>query len=104
VTTIIARRSQFHQIALGDHVNPYNVLFRETLNGLTQQLNHAGLSLPDAQRQALARIYVGLQAQAATLSYIDTYWILSICCACMFLLSFALVRNDPRPGSTVALH
>jgi hypothetical protein len=52
----------------------------------------------------LARIYAGLQAQAATLSYIDTYWILSICCACMFLLSFALVKNDPRPGSTVALH
>jgi MFS transporter, DHA2 family, multidrug resistance protein len=104
VTTIIARRSQFHQIALGDHINPYNTLFRNTLNGLTQQLNHAGLSLPEAQRQALARIYAGLQSQAATLSYIDTYWILSICCACMFLLSFGLVKNDPRPGGRVALH
>ena len=104
VTTIIARRSQLHQIALGDHINPYSTQFRNTLNGLTQQLNHAGLSLPEAQRQALARIYAGLQAQAATLSYIDTYWVLSICCACMFLLSFALVKNDPRPGSTVALH
>jgi hypothetical protein len=38
------------------------------------------------------------------LSYIDTYWILSICCACMFLLSFGLVKNDPRPGGRVALH
>ena len=97
VTTIIARRSQFHQIALGDHINPYNTQFRDTLNGLTQQLNHAGLSLPEAQRQALARIYAGLQAQAATLSYIDTYWVLSICCACMFLLSFA--PGEKRPTS-----
>ena len=104
VTTIIARRSQFHQVALGDHINAGNPQFRAALDGLTLQLNHAGLSMHEAQRQALARLYAGLQAQAATLSYIDTYWTLGISCACMFFFSFLLVKNDPRPGANVALH
>jgi DHA2 family multidrug resistance protein len=104
VTTIIARRSQFHQVALGDHINTGNPQFRAALDGLTLQLNHAGLSMHEAQRQALARLYAGLQAQAATLSYIDTYWTLGICCACMFFFSFLLVKNDPRPGANVSLH
>jgi len=104
VTTIIARRSQFHQVALADHINPGNPQFQAALNGLTDRLAHAGLSLHEAQRQAMARLYAGLQAQAATLSYIDTYWVLCICCSCMFFFSFLLVKNDPRPGSTVSLH
>jgi DHA2 family multidrug resistance protein len=104
VTTIIARRSQFHQVALADHINPGNPQFQAALNGLTDRLAHAGLSPHEAQRQAMARLYAGLQAQAATLSYIDTYWVLCICCSCMFFFSFLLVKNDPRPGSTVSLH
>jgi MFS transporter, DHA2 family, multidrug resistance protein len=104
VTTIIARRSQVHQVSLADHITPGNPQFESALNGLTQQLAHAGLSMHEAQRQALARLYAGVQDQAATLSYIDTYWILAIGCACMFFFSFALVKNDPRPGGNVALH
>jgi MFS transporter, DHA2 family, multidrug resistance protein len=104
VTTIIARRSQFHQVALADHINTGNPQFQAALDGLTERLVHAGLSMHEAQRQALARLYVGLQAQAATLSYIDTYWILGICCASMFFFSFLLVKNDPRPGANVSLH
>ena len=104
VTTIIARRSQFHQVALADHINSGNLLFQAALDGLTERLTHAGLSMHEAQRQALARLYAGVQSQAATLSYIDTYWILAIGCAGMFFFSFALVKNDPRPGGNVALH
>ena len=61
-------------------------------------------SMHEAQRQAFARLYAGVQDQAATLSYIDTYWILAIGGACMFFFSFALVKNNPRPGGNVALH
>jgi DHA2 family multidrug resistance protein len=104
VTTIIARRSQFHQVSLADHINQGNPQFQNALNGLTEQLARAGLSLHEAQRQALARLYAGLQAQAATLSYIDTYWILALGCAFMFFFSFLLVKNDPRPGRAVSLH
>jgi len=39
-----------------------------------------------------------LQAQAAVLSYIDLYWILTVGTAMMFFLSFLLKKNDPRAG------
>jgi DHA2 family multidrug resistance protein len=97
VTTIIVRRSQFHQARLTAGMG--NPRFQGALNGMSQQLTHAGLSFYEARRQAFARIYGAVQAQAATLAYIDAYWILGIAAVVMFALSFVLKKNDPRAGS-----
>jgi DHA2 family multidrug resistance protein len=104
VTTMIVRRSQFHQARLVTNTSMANATFRDAIDGLVQQLTHAGLSMHEAQRQALARIYAGLQTQAASLAYIDTYWVLGIAALVMFCLSFVLNRNDPhsRRGSAPA--
>jgi DHA2 family multidrug resistance protein len=47
---------------------------------------------------AYARIYQSLQNQAASLAYIDTFMVLAVGAAIMFLLSFALRKNDPGAG------
>ena len=73
VTTMIVRRSQFHQSRLVNSTSMGNSRFRDAINGLAQQLSHAGLSAHEAQRQALARIYGAVQSQSAALAYIDTY-------------------------------
>jgi DHA2 family multidrug resistance protein len=101
VTTMIVRRSQFHQSRLVTNTTAGSTRFQAAVSGLGQQLAHAGLSPHDAHVQALARIYAALQAQAAALAYIDTYWVLGIAAAVMFLLSFVLKKNDPRvrPGT-----
>ena len=44
VTTLIARRSQFHQARLVEHASPGNPNFQNSVNGLTQRLAHSGLS------------------------------------------------------------
>jgi hypothetical protein len=75
-----------------------NLRFQNAINGMAQQLTHAGLSLHGAQRQALARIYASVQVQAAALAYIDTFWVLGIAAFVMFALSFVLKRNDPHAG------
>jgi MFS transporter, DHA2 family, multidrug resistance protein len=98
VTTMIVRRSQFHQSRLISSTNMGNTRFQDALNGLVQKLIHAGLSSHEAQRQALARIYASVQAQAAALAYIDTFWVLGIAALIMFALSFVLKKNDPRAG------
>ena len=98
VTTMIVRRSQFHQSRLVARTNMGNLRFQNAINGLAQQLTHAGLSLHGAQRQALARIYASVQVQAAALAYIDTFWVLGIAAFVMFALSFVLKRNDPHAG------
>jgi MFS transporter, DHA2 family, multidrug resistance protein len=99
VTTLIARRSQFHQQILVDYARVDNPNFQNTVNGLSQRLAHSGgLGPHDAQLEAYARIYRGLQAQAASLAYIDTFMVLCVGAGIMFFLSFALKKNDPGAG------
>src|SRR5262249_36328657 len=78
VTTLIARRSQFHQLRLGEKARIDNPNFRNTAQGLTEHFFHSGLSQHDAQATAYARIYQSLQAQAASLAYIDTFMVLCV--------------------------
>jgi DHA2 family multidrug resistance protein len=103
VTTLIARRAQFHQTILVGHTAPANQNFQSLVNGLAQRLANSGISPPDAQIRAYANIYQALQAEAATLAYIDTFWILAVGAAIMFFLSFLLQKNDPHAGGAAAV-
>jgi DHA2 family multidrug resistance protein len=104
VTTLLARRSQFHQNRLGETASALNPGFQASLNGIAQQLMQGGMSFVDAQRHALARYYAGLQAQSSALAYIDTYFVIAVAAGIMFLLSFALRKNNPRAAPKVAAH
>jgi DHA2 family multidrug resistance protein len=53
--------------------------------------------------QAYDRIYHAVIAQATTLAYIDTFWVLTLGSAVMFALSFLLKRNEPGGGGDVAV-
>jgi MFS transporter, DHA2 family, multidrug resistance protein len=94
VTTLIARRSQYHQSILVGNINDGNPTVLAAVNGLTQQLTASGLSPDQATMQTHARLYLSAQSQAATLAYIDTFWFLGILAAIMFVLSFMLEKNE----------
>jgi DHA2 family multidrug resistance protein len=101
VTTVIARRSQFHQARLVEYARPENPNFQNSANGLAERIANSGVSPHDAHVIAIARIYQNLQAQAASLAYIDVFMVLAIGAAIMFCLSFALKSNDPGGGGVV---
>jgi MFS transporter, DHA2 family, multidrug resistance protein len=103
VTTIIARRSQFHQARLVHNARVDNPNFLNSANGLAQRLAHSGLGKQGGQMQAYARIYEGLQGQAASLAYIDTFMVLAVGSAIMFCLTFALKKNEPGGGGEAAV-
>ena len=102
VTTLLARRAQFHQSALSYHATNADSAFRDQLNGLASQFVHSGSSVPDAQVQAYARVYQGVQIQSLTLAYIDTYMVLAVAATLMFLLAFFARRNDLGSRQIVA--
>jgi len=103
VTTLLARRAQFHQSVLTYHATNYDPAFRNQISGLAQQLVHAGATVPDAQVQAYGRVYQAVIVQSTTLAYIDTYMILAIAASIMFMLAFIVRRNDPGGGGEVAV-
>jgi DHA2 family multidrug resistance protein len=102
VTTLIARRSQLHQLRLVEKVRIDNPNFVNAANGLTQHFAHAGLGRHEAQAAAYARLYQSLQAQAATLAYVDTFMVLCVGSAMMFCLSYVLKRNELGGAMRVA--
>ena len=102
VTALIARRSQYHQSILVEHTGAGR--FQAAVAALASQLHAKGLSLHEAQRQALDRLYGVLQAQAQALSYMDAYWVLAIAAAVMFFGSFLLKKNQPGKSGHVAMH
>jgi DHA2 family multidrug resistance protein len=101
VTTILARRAQFHQNVLAYHATNYDPAFRDQLTGLSNQLLHVGASAPDARAQAYGRLYQSLLVQSQTLAYIDTFMVLAVAGGIMFLLAFIVRKNDPSGGHVV---
>jgi len=102
VTTLLARRAQVHQVYMAAHLTPGRATFTLAAKALAARLGVAGLEITRATNQAYARIYQALIGQATTLAYIDTYWILAIGAAVMFLCSFALRKNEPGATGEVA--
>jgi DHA2 family multidrug resistance protein len=103
VTTLLARRAQFHQAMLASHTTNYDPVFRNQMAALSHQLIRSGTSAADAQHQAYGMIYQAMQGQAQLLSYIDVYQVLAIGAGIMFLLAFVMRKNDPRAGGEAAV-
>jgi MFS transporter, DHA2 family, multidrug resistance protein len=103
VTTLIDRRSEYHQSVLVGHTAPGVQNFQNLVGGAKQLYIHSGMSPPDALHRAYASIYQLVQVQAASLAYIDTFMVLAVISAIMFVLSFLLRKNDPGGGGEVAV-
>ncbi|HEU4685208.1 MAG TPA: DHA2 family efflux MFS transporter permease subunit [Nitrospira sp.] len=104
VTTLVARRSQFHQVHLSSRLSLDDPVFHEQLQGLTARFLDAGAGAYEAEQQAYAALYASVQAQARTLAFIDTYSVLAVGALAMLGLTFLLERNDPRAAGPAPAH
>jgi DHA2 family multidrug resistance protein len=102
VTTLNVRRSQYHQSVLAEYTA--SARFHAAITGLATRLTQAGLSVHAAQQQALTRMYALVQAQAAVVSYVEVYWLISMTSAIMCVCSFLLKRNEPGKRENVSVH
>jgi DHA2 family multidrug resistance protein len=95
VTTLIARRTQIHQVYLAADVTAGRPGLARELSGLTARLVASGMNAERAATQAYAIVFRTVIAQATTLAYVDTFMVLAAGAAIMFVLAFALKKNDP---------
>ena len=102
VTTLIARRTQYHQSVLAEYTRSPH--FNVAVATITTRLTRVGLSVHSAHEQALARMCALVMAQAQALSYVEVYWLLAVVSAVMFFLSFLLAKNEPGTGGDVPMH
>ncbi len=93
VTTMLSRRSQFHQARLTEHVNQLSGAYRQMVNGTTARLISAGASGPTAGIQAHGMLYRMIERQAAMLAFLDNFKMLGI----VFLTVIPLLLLMKRP-------
>lgn len=98
ITTLIARRSQFHQSRLIDGLNFANPAYEAGVQGLTDRLAATQGSLLDAAQQAQAVLYGAVQQQAAILAYVDAFYVLGLACLVAVPLVFVMKANKPGSG------
>jgi DHA2 family multidrug resistance protein len=93
VTTVLARRTQFHQSVLAAGVSPGNASLHWAAGGLSAHLHAGGLQRLSAQSGAYVEIYTEMVRQSAALSFVDTYWLLGAASALMFVTAFLIRKN-----------
>ena len=99
VTTVLARREQFHIERLGEHIGPSSPILFNAVQIISARLHGFG-----GFGFGLGVIYRQLMVQAAALSFIDTYVVLGSASAAMFFASFFLSSNDPKRTNMQAAH
>jgi DHA2 family multidrug resistance protein len=102
VTTMLDRRSQFHQERLVGSVTPYAYAYRAAIRSAQSTLIRRGAYPGAAMKQSLGTIYATVQNQAATLSYLDVFKMLAIAALAMVFLVGFLVRFKPGQARAAA--
>jgi DHA2 family multidrug resistance protein len=103
VTTMLDRRTQFHQARLMEGVNDYSASYHNMLNGLQTKLVAAGSTVAQASAQAHGMIYNTVQRQAVMLAFIDNFKMLGV--VFFSIIPVLLLMKKPRaPAGTISVH
>lgn len=94
VITLVARNSQVHTNVLGGHVTNLDPAARATFEAMKNGFIAQGVDPSTASRQAYAGLFGMVQRHAAMLSYLDTFFLLSV----MFISVLPLVLMMKRPA------
>ena len=93
ITTMISRRSQFHQSRLVEHLTPFDTGYQMTSSQLSHALQQKGLDAVSAQHAGQEGIYGQLLKHASMLSFNDAFYLLSVLMICTLPLLVFMRRS-----------
>jgi DHA2 family multidrug resistance protein len=102
VTTMLARRTQFHQSVLVTHLSNYNGHFMAAVRALGYGFAASGAGAVTATRQAYAAIGGMVAQQSMLLAYIDNFWLLGLSALALIPLTFLM--KESKHGGPLAVH
>jgi DHA2 family multidrug resistance protein len=100
-TTLLARRSQFHQQVLTSHATSTDLNVSATISQIAAGLMSKGASAIDALAQAQKVFYATIQRQATMLAFADAFWVLGIAFLCILPMLFLMKKTKPHTGPMV---
>jgi len=93
ITTMIARRAQFHQVHLVEHLTPFDMNYQFASSQASQFLQYRGFDPSISQHGGLSAIYNQLLKQASMLSFNDAFHLLSVFMASTILFLLFIKRD-----------
>ncbi len=94
MTTLLARRQQFHQNRLVEHIRPGRPYVSSLLHQFTGFFANKGTDPVTAAHRAMGALYGMVQQQAAMLSFVEAFKIMGV----IFLIMIPMVAllKDPK--------
>ena len=96
ITTMLARRAQFHQVHLIEHLTPFDRNFQITFPNISQILQGRGFLPSLSDQGSLGLIYGEVIKQASMLSFNDAFYLLST--MMMLVLPLVLLMRKGKEG------
>jgi DHA2 family multidrug resistance protein len=100
--TLLARRGQFHQEGLVEHITPYAHWAQDTIHAASRLLAWRGMDPALSNQGSLAVLYGEIQRQATMNAFIDIYWLLGWITVISIPLIY--VMRKPDPGAAMPMH
>ncbi len=100
VTTMLARRTQFHETVLTARASSFSPQFQSAVRGLTHSLPASGVAT--SKQQAYAQIYGSIGRHSTMLAYLDNFWILSMCI--LMIIPFVFLMKRPPKRTPASAH
>ena len=96
LSTFLTRQNQTHINSFGAHTSHSDFNFEQFLNGLKATFTAQGYDSVTASQKALAMAYQTVQQQASALSFVNSFWVMSLIVVCLTPLPFIMRR--PKRG------
>jgi len=103
ITTVLARRVQFHQARLIEHLTPFDRNMQVVVPQISEFLRQKGFPSPLLDQGSLGVIQGELLRQASMLSFNDAFYLLSIMMA-VVLLFVPLMKKGEEDVSASGMH
>ncbi len=95
-TTLIARRQQFHQHRLIEHLTPLDGAYQSTLEAAKQMFLAKGADAVHAASQAQQMVYGMVQRQASMLAFLEDFRWLAVAFLAIIPLMFLMKKTHVR--------
>ena len=104
LSTFLARQNQIRQVTFAAHTSYGDPNFVQWINGMKGVFLSQGYDTVVATDKALALAYGTVQAQATTLSFVNSFWVMALVVACLSPLPFIMRRPKPGERQTALSH
>ena len=103
VTSMVARRAQFHQSVLVTHITNFDRAVTDNLSQVADRLGGHGYSAADGVTSGIAQVGAIVQKQANMMAFLDCFWLLGLVAMAGPVLAI-FIRKFNQEGGGGAAH